>query len=220
MFSSPKESKRSVNPDDPKFQDGVNLIYALLKDDLLREKLWKKITPTMQKLLDITEKDVPALDKLSKIREKVAGLGSKGSDVFARLVEEKKGDTPYDLSNFNFKPEEDIPKLKMQKGFFKGFKDERDVLYYLIMMIMQPLAEDAKAIIETLGTDQTVYCAEDDSSHAKYYVDPQKFIENAFKCVANLKYLITDKDEMSTINKSLIATMQQFELKSRNLLKR
>jgi hypothetical protein len=81
------------------------------------------------------------------------------------------------------------------------------------MTIVQPLAENAKAIVENLGTDETVYLEDESTHHAKYYVDPQKFIENAFKCVANLKYLITDKDEMHAINESLITTMREFEKK-------
>lgn len=217
VFTSDRERKK---PDDPRFQDGVNLIYALLTNDLLRKKLWKKITPTMHELLNILDKDIPALEKLTAIQKHVAGLGSKGSDVFAKLVEEKKGDTPYDLSNFNFEPEKDIPALLKKKGLFKRFTGERDTLYYLLMTIVQPLAENTKSIIENLGTDKEMYSVDDETGHAKYHVDPQQFIENAFQCVANLKYLITDKEEMRAINESLIADMRKYELRQSTVPKR
>lgn len=210
-----ESKKKPPDADDSKFRDGVNLIHALLTNELLLGKLWKKTTPTMQELLIIINKDIPAFDKLEQIKLKVVGLVGKSANIFGKLVEEEKtGDTPYDLSNFKFDPENDIPKLKMT-GLFERFTDQRDILYYLIMRIVQPLAENAKSIIDSLGTDKTEYVVDSSTDQAKYYVDPQKFIENALRCVADLRFLITDKAEMSAIKESLIADMKEIESKNK-----
>lgn len=209
-----ESKKQTPDADDSKFKDGVNLIHALLTNKLLIGKLWKKTTPTMQELLIIINKDIPAFDKLEQIKLKVVGLIGKSANIFGKLVgDEKSGDTPYDLSNFKFDPENDIPKLKMT-GLFEKFTDQRDILYYLIMRIVQPLAENAKSIIDSLSSDKTAYVVDSSTDQAKYYVDPQKFIENALRCVADLRFLITDKNEMSAIKESLIAEMKEIE--SRN----